>query len=282
LRRGKSRARLPGQRHFRDGGALGKDRFQQVVVFGRIDAVMTARQHRDGAGRKTGAMGCGVDAARQPRYGAETGLTEVARQPLCEFDAGGRSVARGDDGDQRPRQHRALAAHRQQRRRVVDHLQPRRIIRFAERDEADAAGARRFQLGRGVFARTNAGRPRVVAAAGERGQGVERGTRAAIVIDQVAERARTRYYGANARRLRHNTARTDIVAAGEAQPVEPLLLAQSLPLAHRRPRRAPLSIAQGAASYNRIFQITTGGQSENRCRFLAIKRLSCRSCLRCR
>jgi hypothetical protein len=102
---------------------------------------MAAGQHRDGAGRQTGAMGGGVDAARQARYGAEACRAQVARQPLSEFDAGRRSVARADDGDQRPRQHGELAAHREQRRRVVDHLQARRIIQLAERDEVDAARA---------------------------------------------------------------------------------------------------------------------------------------------
>jgi len=86
-------------------------------------------------------MGGGVDAARQPRYGAEAGRAQVARQPLGEFDTGRRGVARVDDGDQRPRQYGELAAHRQQRRRVVDHLQTRRIIRLAERHEVDAARA---------------------------------------------------------------------------------------------------------------------------------------------
>ena len=100
---------------------------------------MAAGQHRDGAGRKTGAMRGGIDAARQPRHRAETGRAEVARQPFGEFDAGGRGIARADDGDQRLRQNVELAAHRQQRRRVVDHLQPRRIIRLAERDELNAA-----------------------------------------------------------------------------------------------------------------------------------------------
>ena len=101
---------------------------------------MAAGQHRDGAGRQTGAMSGGIDAARQPRYGAEAGRAQVARQPLGEFDAGRRG-ARADDGDQRPRQHGELAAYREQGRRVVDHLQARRIIRLAERDEVDTARA---------------------------------------------------------------------------------------------------------------------------------------------
>ena len=201
---------------------------------------MAAGQHRDGAGRKTGAMGGGVDAARQPRYGAKTGRAQIARQPLGEFDAGRGSVARADDGDQRPRQHGEFATHRQQRRRVVDHLQPRRIIRLAERDEVDAARARRLQFGLGVLARADARRRRCAAAAGERGQGGQRGARAAIMIDQVAEGARA-----------------DIVGPDEAQPIEPLLLAQSHPLAQRRPPsyRAEHRLRRGAlqpdlADYN--------------------------------
>ena len=189
-------------------------------------------------------MGGGIDAARQPRDDAEAGVAQVARQPFGEFDAGRRGVARADDGDQRPRQHGELAAHRQQRRRIVDHLQARRIIRLAERDEVDAARARRFQFGFGVLARTDARRPRCAAAAGERGQGAKRCARAAIMIDQVAEGARA-----------------DIVGADEAQPVEPLLLAQSHSLAQRRPpARYRVSIAQRAAHYNRVWRITTQGQ----------------------
>ena len=154
---------------------------------------MPAGQHGDGAGCKTGAMGGGIDAARQPRHRAETGLTQIARQALGEFDAGRRGVARADDGDQRLRQCGKFAAHRQQRRRVVDHLQALRIVRLAEPDQFDAARARGFQFGLGVLARTDARRARCAAAAGERRQGVKRGARAAIVIDQIAEGARTRY-----------------------------------------------------------------------------------------
>ena len=62
---------------------------------------MPAGQHRDSAGCEAGAVRGGIDAARQPRHRAETGIAEVARQPFGEFDAGSRSVARADDGDQR-------------------------------------------------------------------------------------------------------------------------------------------------------------------------------------
>jgi hypothetical protein len=247
LRRGKSRARLPGDRHFRNGGAFGEDRLQEIAVLSRIDAVMAAGQHRDGAGRKACAMGGGVDAARQPRYGGEAGRAQVARQALDEFDSGRRGVARADDGDQRPHQHSQLAAHRQQRRAIVDHLQPRRKIRLAKRDEIDATRPRRFQFCLGVLARTDARRCRGAAAAGERGQGAKRGARATIVIDQVAEGART-----------------DIVGADEAQPIEPLLLAQSHAFAQRRP---PAGYKRGASRSKRRSTTTFDGlQPEVRAR----------------
>ena len=160
---------------------------------------MSAGQRRDGAGRHAGAVRGGIDAAREPGHGAESGLAEIARQPFGKFDAGSRRVARADNGDQRPRQHRALAAHGKQRRGVVDHLLARRIIRLAERDEIDAARRGGFQFGLCVLARTNARRRGSPAAAGKRRQRGECRARTAIMIDQVAEGART-----------------DIVAADEA------------------------------------------------------------------
>ena len=60
------------------------------------------------------------------------------------------------------------------RRRIVDHLQARRIVRLAERDEDDAARARGLQFGCGLLARADAAGPHGAAAAGEAGQGVER------------------------------------------------------------------------------------------------------------
>src|SRR5450756_2542821 len=100
--------------------------------------------------------------------------------------------------------------------------------------------ARRLQFGLRLLVRTDARRRRGAAAAGERGQGAQRGARAAIMIDQVAEGTRA-----------------DIVGPDEAQPVEPLLFAQSHSLAQRRPPRYRVSIAQRAAHYNRVWRITT-------------------------
>jgi hypothetical protein len=53
LRRGKSRPRgSPAERHFGEHRALGQDRVDDLVVLGRIDAVVAAGEHRDRAGRE--------------------------------------------------------------------------------------------------------------------------------------------------------------------------------------------------------------------------------------
>src|ERR1700685_3249232 len=90
-----------------------------------------------------------------------------------------------------------MPAHRKQRRRVIDHLQPLRIAGLADGDECHAELLRRFDLTFSRFARTNL-RRRGATAPRQRGQGLERGAGAAEMIDEGAEGARPRYYGANA------------------------------------------------------------------------------------
>jgi len=136
-------------------------------------------------------------------------VARLARQPLGETQTRGRGIARADDGDRRQMQHGGLAAHGQKRRSVVDHLQPGRIIGLPERHEGDAEGFRRLELTLGVLAGMDAGGTARAAAAGEIGQRRQRRAGAAVVVDQRAEGARA-----------------DIVAADEAKPIEPLLLAQ--------------------------------------------------------
>src|ERR1700686_1381569 len=116
-----------------------------------------------------------------------------------------------------------MSAHPKQRRRVIDHLQAFRIVGLANGDECDVELSRGVDLPFGRVARTDLRRS-PTATPRQRGQGLKRGAGAAEMIDEGAKRARPRYYGANARRLRHNTARPDILAADEAQPVEPLLV----------------------------------------------------------
>src|SRR5262245_43971014 len=151
-------------------------------------------------------------AASMPRARPETTAKPAAprsRQPLGETQARGRGIARADDRDRRQMQHGGLAAHGKKRRGVVDHLQPGRIIGLPERHEGDAEGLRRLELPLGVLPGMDAGGAACTAAAGEIRQRRQRRAGAAVVVDQRAEGART-----------------DIVAADEAKPIEPLLLAQ--------------------------------------------------------
>ena len=52
----------------------------------------------------------------------------------------------GDHGHRRPRQRHRIAANRNEWRRVVDHLQPRRMVRLAQGYECDAELVRRGDL----------------------------------------------------------------------------------------------------------------------------------------
>ena len=56
-------ARHMAEWHFRDRGARLQQREQQVLVLRRIDPVLSAGEHRDGAAGKAGAMRRLVDAA---------------------------------------------------------------------------------------------------------------------------------------------------------------------------------------------------------------------------
>jgi hypothetical protein len=96
-------------------------------------------------------------AASMPRASPETngeaGLAELVRDPLGEFQPRTRSVA--DDRHHRQRQRARIAADGDQRRRIVDHLQARRIVGFAQRHQGDAEFLCSGKLALGVGARAN-------------------------------------------------------------------------------------------------------------------------------
>jgi len=87
LRRGKSRARFPAERHFGNCGAGGQNVVEELRMLGRIDAILAAGEHRDRSGRETCRVRGRIDAARQPRDDRETGFAELARDPLGEFQS---------------------------------------------------------------------------------------------------------------------------------------------------------------------------------------------------
>ena len=235
-----ARARLPAERHFGDRGALRQDlRRAAATCSRRIDVIVAAGQHRDRAGREARAMGGGVDAARQSRDDARSQLRRVRARAARRISSPAAEALREPTiATIGLRQRRELAAHREQRRRIVDHAQPLRIVGFAERDQRDAE-PRAAAISRSASARgqMRAGSRRA-AAAGEFGQRVERRPRAAVVIDQRAEGARP-----------------DIVAADEPQPVEPLRVGQTHarigPVGHAVPQLPGTSMAAR-------YRLTTG------------------------
>ena len=89
------------ERHFGNHRPLGEDRVDQLAVLGRIDVLMAAGEHRDGAGGEAGTVRRRIDAAGKPGDDGKAGLAKLTRQSLGELHAGRRRVARTDDGDHR-------------------------------------------------------------------------------------------------------------------------------------------------------------------------------------
>jgi hypothetical protein len=196
-------ARLPAERHLGNERALREDGFREADMLGWIDMIVSSRQYGDGSGRQACPVGAGINAARQARNDRKAGLAKLAREPLGEAHAAGRGIAGADDGNHGQLQHRHIALHGEERRRVADHRQPLRISGLAHGEQAHAERFHGSELTLGVFAWMNARRAGGTAASGKIGQRLECGARTAVMIEEGAERART-----------------DVVAANETQPIE--------------------------------------------------------------
>jgi hypothetical protein len=61
---------------------------RQFGVFGRINAVMAAGQHRDRSRCQGGPMGDSVDPARQAGDHREAGVGQITCEHLCELRTG--------------------------------------------------------------------------------------------------------------------------------------------------------------------------------------------------
>src|SRR5262249_47466097 len=118
-----------------------------------------------------------------------------------------RGVARPDHRYHRPRQRGGIATHGKQRRRVVDFGEPRRIGGLVQRDKLhpERAGGGKLALGLGTRTDSHV----AAAAAREIGQLRERRGGAAAVAKEAAE-----------------TARPDVLAADEPQPVNALVISE--------------------------------------------------------
>ena len=154
-------------------------------------------------------MGGGVDAAGEARDDHEICLADTARQNRRHLAPGGGGVARADDGDRGRGEVACVAANGDQGRRRIAMPEPGRVERLAERDKSRAEPRHRRHLVFGFGEACDAGRPGRSAAARETWERVERRFRRAEMIDQVAERDRS-----------------DVVAADETKPGQPLLVGQ--------------------------------------------------------
>jgi hypothetical protein len=103
-------------------------------MLGRIDPVLSAGKNRDRTGCDASAMRSGIDTTGETGRDSKSRCAQAARQLLGDFHPGRGCITRANDRDQRQGKHARLAADRDQRRRIVDHLQPARIIGFAEYD----------------------------------------------------------------------------------------------------------------------------------------------------
>ena len=203
-------ARLVAERHLRDRGTLAvEDRCQQIAMLRRIDAVMAAGEHGDGAALDAGAVRGLVDAAGEAGDDDKAGFAKLAGELTGEFQACTGGIARADDRDHRPHQRCDVAAHGKQRRRIVERCQPGRIAVLAGREPGDAELAARGELGFRLVGAADARRSLRAAAACEIRQPLQRGARRAEMIDQRPERARP-----------------DIVGADQPQAVDPVGLGQ--------------------------------------------------------
>ena len=129
---------------------------------GGIDDVDAAGQHGDGAGRRARLVRRGVDAARQARDDDEAGLRRARRRGrAAKRCAGGRGVARADDGDGAARQQLAPAARPEISGGVGERGERGGIVGFA----AARSAARRALAARGSISLGLARRMRIAASA---------------------------------------------------------------------------------------------------------------------
>lgn len=118
-------------------------------------------------------MGGGVDPARHVGNDDVILASEIGGKRAGEAPAAERGVARADHGDGFAREQGCVAEEREQRRRVLDVREQRRIRGLAEGDEGAAEPGDFFHFRFGLGRRANGGR-RPAAPAREFGQARER------------------------------------------------------------------------------------------------------------
>src|SRR5207253_6475983 len=120
---------------FGDDGPRRGDRLRQLGMFRWIDPVEPCCHDRDGwtPPFQGAPVGCGIDATGQPADDHHAGVRQVASQPMGGTPAVRGGVPRADDRDHRLRWE--LPPDEEPRRRVMDLLEPRRIVGIVEPDD---------------------------------------------------------------------------------------------------------------------------------------------------
>ncbi len=109
---------------------------------------------------------------------------ETITKPASVRPRGG-GIARADDGDRWPLEHRQISAHGDERRRCIDIAKTRRIVWLAHRDETRTGACGGVEFALDVFDRSDLGRP---PARHQPRQGRKRRASAAIAMKQCPER----------------------------------------------------------------------------------------------
>jgi hypothetical protein len=151
-----------------------------------------------------------INAAGNARDNDDARAAEAARQPIGEGKPRRRGIAGADDRDGRLGQRLPLPAHGDQRRRGVDGAQRGGIVRLPDRDEAHADCGRSCHL---LF--------------GFRARGYLDCAPGHIASDQFGKRLKRRAGAAEAVQQSAKRPRSDVFAADQLQPVEPLFVGEA-------------------------------------------------------
>jgi hypothetical protein len=145
----------------------------------------------------------------RPETITKAGLAQLARKLACKFEAGGGGVAGTDDRDHRPKQGFKRTANAKQGRRVVERGEMRRVESFLRSDQLDAELMARFKLGKCLVLAADTHLACRAAASRKLMESLQRRASASELLQQDAERARP-----------------DVIAADQAQAVDPLGVGQ--------------------------------------------------------
>ena len=189
-------------RNHGDQGAFGDDSFIEGLDFLRIHHVESAAQHRQRPGGDGPFMGGCVDAPGHARNHQQPTVAEIGGDLAGEAAAVDRGVAGADDGDRLLGQEMRVAKEADQRWRVLDVGEERRVVGPAPADEAGADPFQGLHLGLGLSLREHLD------------------TLTAAVARQVRQRLQGRPGGGESFQelIKHD--RTDVVRSDQAQPVQ--------------------------------------------------------------